>query len=43
MKNIATAVSVMLVMGLWASDAAAWRSANRFGGSTEHSFGETSH
>ncbi len=43
MKKLATVISALLVAGLWTSEAAAWRSANRFGGSTEHSWGETSH
>ena len=43
MKKMATVVSALLVAGLWTSDAAAWRSANRFGGATQHSWGETSH
>ena len=43
MKRMTAAVAVLLVAGLWASEAAAWRGANRFGGSTQHSWGETSH
>ncbi len=40
MKNTFIAVTVMLTAGLWASQAAAWGSANRFGGSTAHALGE---
>jgi hypothetical protein len=43
MNKTAIAVSLMLGAGLWANEAAAWGSANRFGGSTEHSWGQTSH
>jgi hypothetical protein len=43
MKKMATMVSLLLVAGIWTSEAAAWGSANRFGGSTQHSVGETSH
>ena len=43
MKRTAALVSVLLAAGLWASEAAAWRSANRFGGGTEHTWGQTGH
>ena len=37
------AVGVLLVATLWSAPAAPWASANRYGGSTTHSAGETSH
>ena len=43
MKTILAGVVVVLAVGLWADNASAFRSANRWGGSTSHSFGETSH
>lgn len=43
MKTILAGVVVVLAAGLWADNANAFRSANRWGGSTSHSFGETSH
>ena len=30
-------------LAAWAPDAAAWASANRFGGATQHSFGASAH
>jgi hypothetical protein len=36
MNRKVTGIAVLLVTALWASQAGAWRSANRFGGSTEH-------
>ena len=41
----ATLIAAALGSGLtcWAPDAAAWASANRFGGATQHSFGDTAH
>ncbi len=42
MRGLA-AISALLAAALWASEAGAWASANRFGGATQHSWGETSH
>jgi len=42
MRGLA-AISTLLAAALWASEAGAWASANRFGGATQHSWGETSH
>ena len=42
MRGLA-AISALLAAALWASEANAWASANRFGGATQHSWGETSH
>lgn len=42
MRGLA-AISALLAATLWASEANAWASANRFGGATQHSWGETSH
>jgi len=43
MKTILAGVTVLLAAGFWADNASAFHSANRYGGSTSHSFGETSH
>lgn len=43
MKMIVTAIAVLLATAQWAEPAAAWSSANRYGGSTSHSAGSTSH
>ncbi len=40
MNRNLTRLAVFLIAALLAGQAAAWRSANRFGGSTEHAFGE---
>ena len=42
-RKLAGIVTVMLAAGLWAAEAGAWGRANRFGGSTEHTAGQTSH
>ena len=42
-RKLAGIASMMLAAGMWAADAGAWGSANRFGGATEHSYGQTSH
>ena len=42
MRGLAV-ISALLAAALWASEAGAWASANRFGGATQHSWGETSH
>ena len=43
MKTIFAVATLVLGTALWSTDAGAWASANRFGGRTQHSFGETSH
>lgn len=43
MKTIYAGIALVLGTVLCASDAGAWASANRFGGRTQHSWGETSH
>ena len=43
MKTIVVAAAALLVGVLWQDPAGAWSSANRYGGSTSHSYGETSH
>ena len=43
MKTIVLALAVSSVAALVSGQAAAWSSANRYGGSTSHSYGSTSH
>jgi hypothetical protein len=43
MKTIFAVATLVLGTALWSTDAGAWASANRFGGRTQHSWGETSH
>jgi len=43
MKTIIATCVGLLSLGMWCTDAGAWASANRFGGSTSHSVGETTH
>ena len=43
MKPIVVMAGALLVCVLWQNRADAWSSANRYGGSTSHSEGETSH
>jgi len=43
MKSIVITAAVLLTGILWQSPAGAWSSANRYGGSTSHSEGQTSH
>ena len=43
MKKIFVGTSILLAGVLCASQALAWRSASRFGGATEHSWGSTEH
>lgn len=43
MKPIVVMATALLVGSLWQTPAGAWTSANRYGGSTSHSEGETSH
>ncbi len=43
MKPIVIAAGALLMGTLWNNPAGAWASANRYGGSTTHSYGETSH
>lgn len=43
MKTILAAATLVLGTALWSTDAGAWASANRFGGHTQHSWGDTSH
>jgi hypothetical protein len=43
MKPIVAMSAALLVSTLWNDPAGAWASANRWGGSTSHSWGETSH
>ena len=43
MKAIVVMAGALLVGVLWPDPADAWASANRWGGSTSHSYGETSH
>ena len=43
MKTISIGVMSFLIAALPCGPAAAWMSANRFGGSTSHSWGDTSH
>ncbi len=43
MKAIVIALGVLLAGVVWSDPGAAWTSANRYGGSTSHSYGETSH
>ena len=43
MKTIVTGTVVLLTAALSAGPVAAWSSANRYGGSTSHSYGSTSH
>jgi len=45
MNRIFTIVATLAAIGasVWTNPAAAWASANRFGGSTSHSYGETTH
>ena len=43
MKTIVVTAGALLMGVLWQDPAAAWSSANRYGGSTSYSEGETSH
>ena len=43
MKTIYAGIAIVLGTALWATDAGAWASANRFGGHSSHSWGESSH
>jgi hypothetical protein len=43
MKPIVAMAGALLAGVLWQAPAGAWSSANRYGGSTSHSEGETSH
>ena len=43
MKTIVSIVTAALTATLWAGQAQGWASANRYGGSTSHSWGSTSH
>ncbi|HPO17863.1 MAG TPA: hypothetical protein PLO07_01610, partial [Rubrivivax sp.] len=47
MKTTTRAALIAAALGsglvLWSAEAAAWASANRFGGHTEHSWGDTAH
>ena len=43
MKTIYAGIAILLGTALWATDAGAWASANRFGGHSSHSWGESSH
>ena len=43
MKTKSTAIVLALVSAVWASQAFGWASANRYGGSTSHSYGSTTH
>ena len=43
MKAIFVTAGAVLLGVVWSGPGAAWTSANRYGGSTSHSYGETSH
>ena len=43
MKKTYAGIAIVLGTALWATDAGAWASANRFGGHSSHSWGESSH